>query len=106
MPKQKLVQEDPNSEFVYVELYIMLGDADGSIKGHVVAPRAKWEQDVKDFMEITGGLATREDEHFGEYEVTMNDYTVKSCTAEEAKTLEKFMKKDYSFRWPSEFAEE
>lgn len=105
MPKTKPAQEDPTSEFVYVELYIMLGDADGSIKGHVVASRADWEQDVKGFIEATDGFATREDEHFGEYEVTMDNYTVKSCTAEEAATLEKFMKKDYGFRWPSEFAE-
>jgi hypothetical protein len=96
---------DSDKPFVYVDLYIMLGDADGSIRGQRVIPRAKWEQEVKDFMEFTGGSATREDEHFGEYEVTLDNYKVKGCTAEEAKTLEKFLKKDYGFRWPSEFVD-
>jgi hypothetical protein len=98
---------DPNSEFVFVSLYIMLGDADSSITGTAVLSRKEWETNVEKFEKFleTKDLAhvTRESEFFGEYEVNMECYTVKSCTAEEAETLKKFLKEDYGFRFPSEF---
>lgn len=109
MPKSQPVQEDPNSPFVYVDLYIMLGDADDSIEGVAILPRADWEADMELFKQSLGGRReSNEREHHNGYSyfVSPGDWTVKSCTAEEAATLKKFIGEDHSFRWPSDFIEE
>lgn len=96
-----------NSEFVFVILYIMLGDADGSIDGCRVLLREDWEKDVKVFKEHLSkhGLSEVEgDSEWGIYSVDMSNYTVKACSSEEAKILKKFIGESQGdFRLPSEF---
>jgi len=106
MPKKQIDQEDPNSPFVYVKLYISLGDADDRIEGVLVAPRNEWEADFKKFQDsLKGARSTKEIEHYDGYGfvVKPSDWTVKSATTEEAEVLQKFIGRDFSFKWPSEF---
>ena len=96
-----------NTKFVFVNLYIMLGDADGSIDGCRVMSRKGWDKDVEEFNKYL--LEEEVDEvegesEFGTYTVSMENYEVKPCTAEEAKLLEKFLGTiQGDFRLPTEF---
>lgn len=96
------------SSHVFVTLYVMLGDADGSISGSCVKTRKKWDKEVKKFTESLEkrGLDcySGEDEFHGSYDVNMENYEVQDCTEEEAKTLKKFGCDDFGdFRSPTEW---
>jgi hypothetical protein len=96
-----------DSKFVFVDLYIMLGDADGSIEGCRVLSREDWEKEV----EVFNGYLSKEelsevegDSEWGTYYLNMENYKVKPCSAEEAKVLKKFLGSSQGdFRLPSEF---
>jgi hypothetical protein len=82
------------SSHVFVTLYVMLGDADGSISGSCVKTRKQWDKEVKKFTECLQkrGVDCYEgdDEFLGSYHVNMENYEVQDCTEEEAKVLKKF----------------
>jgi hypothetical protein len=99
-------QEDTNKPFVYVKLYITLGDADDSIEGVIVVPRDEWEADLKKFKDsLKGARSTKEIEHYDGYGFTVkpSDWEVKYASVEEAEVLKRFLGTDFSFKWPSEF---
>lgn len=94
--------------YVFVSLYIMLGDADGSIRGTAVVPTEQWFRKIAKFKQY---LAKRGTEHvtrthdqFGEYHVTANAWTIQPCTKDEAETLIKFCgKSSREFVGPTDF---
>lgn len=105
---QEKAIDDGISELVFVEVDIMLGDADGSITGSKIMPRSKWDESVKRFNEYLEKegveYATSESEFFGEYRIDLDNYTVQSCSKEEARVLTKFLgSSNGDFRFPSEF---
>lgn len=85
------------SEYVFVEFYVMLGDADGSIKGNKVILRSEWDKMRSAFVRYLEnsehaewGYISRDHDHFGEYQITLKCWTVMPCTAEEKAVLDKF----------------
>jgi hypothetical protein len=40
------VRYTPDRQYVFVELYIMLGDADSQIEGFVVLPKSEWDKEL------------------------------------------------------------
>ena len=101
--------QDPDKTFVYVKLYIMLGDADGSIKGAVVTPRLEWEADLalfQEYLDDAGISESTEREYSGySYNVKPSNWKIQYATPEEAAVLSKFLGTDSGFRWPSEFVD-
>jgi len=98
----------PDGELVFVKLYVMLGDADGSIKGCRVLAKSVWDKDVQVFeahLDEDGiEEVYREDEFFGGYYVGLDAYQTHPITQEEALVLEKFMGTSHGdFRLPSQF---
>lgn len=98
----------PDGELLFVKLYVMLGDADGSIEGCRVLSKSVWDKDVQVFQahldEEEIGEVYREDEFFGGYHVGLDAYKTRPITREEALVLEKFLGTSQGdFRLPSEF---
>lgn len=98
------------STHVFVSLYVMLGDADSSIEGSCVITRENWEKQVKKFKNFLSkkGIQYYEghNEHFGMYNVNMENYTVQDCTEEEAKVLKKFGCDNFGdYKSPTEWIE-
>lgn len=98
----------PDGELVFVEFYVMLGDADGSIKGCRVLAKSAWDEEAQAFQahldEEEIEEVCRENEYFGEYYVGLDAYKICPITREEAMVLEKFLGTSHGdFRLPSEF---
>lgn len=96
---------------VFVSLYVMLGDADSSIDGTAIISKTAWEKEKKLFAEhlekINSTCVYGDDEHFGCYHVSLDNYKVKNCSDEEAEVIKKFFGKTTGgFKLPSEFIEE
>lgn len=93
MPNSKIATpSDP--AYVFVELYVMLGDADGSIEGFAVLTKEKWEANIAKFEKNLAkkGISQAEvDTEWGLAEVDLENYEVKPCTSEEMATLQKFL---------------
>ena len=99
-------------EFVFVELDIMLGDADSNISGFAVLLKSDWEEEAEEFKKHLEKKKVKylelEDYNFGTFEVSLDKYTVKPCTKAERATFKKFFGKEISygdFRSPLEFLE-
>ena len=98
-------------QFVFVRFYVMLGDADGSLKGNAVMPLAEWQESEKIFAdhlkkEGQHKLYDLEDGGSGMYyNIGLDAWKVIPCTKQEKEVLEKFVlgRKDYSFKYPEEF---
>jgi hypothetical protein len=95
-------------QYVFVELYIMLGDMDSSVDGTLITTKEEWEKDLAAFkahLEAKGiSCIEDEDEFFGIYEIDPEAWTVTECTKTEAKVLTKFIGEvSGGFRWPTEY---
>lgn len=114
-----MTKENNNSELVFVDFYMMLGDADGHEHGFAIMERTIWKEEekaLKDYLDELGQDFLEVDT--GEYlgELSLKNYKVKPCTREEAETMIKFHGKTHgyqtkvlfeSFGWqsPSDFLE-
>ena len=47
--KPKVVVYPPGTEWVFVDINVMLGDGDGTIQGFAVLTKEKWEKDKANF---------------------------------------------------------
>lgn len=96
-------------QLVFVSLYIMLGDADGSIEGTQVLSKKKWDKEVRgfeNFLKKQGISDIESDSEWGIFYMNLENYTTKPITAEEAEVLKKFFgSSSGSFRLPSRFTE-
>jgi hypothetical protein len=104
---------DKEEEFVFVSLYVMLGDADSSIDGFAVLLKSDWEEEVSEFKKYLEKKKVEylelEDYTYGTYDVNLDKYLVKPCTKEERAVFKEFFGKEISygdFRLPLEFIEE
>lgn len=95
------------TSLVFVSLYVMLGDADGSIEGYKVMPLTEWEEDVAKFeahLKAENITAVYNEGEWGGYEVVLENYEVQPITAKEAAVIKKFMgDSPGSFRLPTDF---
>ena len=97
-------------KLLFITLYVMLGDADGSIEGHRIVTETEWNAEVEAFEKFLEEKDIAEvecDSVWGIYYMGLDGYTIQECTPEEAAVLEKFIgKNDGEFKLPSEFIEE
>lgn len=85
----------------------MIGDGDGSIEGVKVISKEMWQKEetaFKHHLSVNDISDVVHDSKWGCYNVNLDNYRTKPITAEEAKTLNKFIGSSQGdFRLPSEF---
>ncbi len=96
-----------NEDLVFIKLQIMLGDADGWIKEYGFMTAKEWREEIAIFQEYvarTGDTEiTRENDMYGEYHWSLENYTVVPCTAAEKATVEKFFGPSYGVKLLSDY---
>lgn len=100
------------STHVFVSLYIMLGDCDGSIQGTKVFKRPVWEKEIKILKDHLKKIDQKEIQVV-DYKTDMSgharidSYTVYSCSLEEYEVLKKFdLDNTHTFLNPSDLVEQ
>lgn len=114
--KPKVVVYPPGTEWVFVDIDVMLGDGDGTLQGFAVLTKAKWEEDKSNFKKALakkGWGDVEVDNVWGIFHLSLDNYSVKPCSDVEMEALRKFFPstedgfrvKYGEFQLPTEFLE-
>lgn len=98
--------ENTQDQYVFVRLYVMLGDADDSIEGHSIYLREEWDKRCKIFTDVLRehNMDSVYDEYndYG-FELNLDNYEVIGCSKNEMETINKFFKDIGRFFDPVDF---
>lgn len=93
--------------YVYVKLFVMLGDCDGSIKGTKIFPTKEWKKEInalKNHLKNIGKDSIEIYDNDLNGSLGLDSYTVFPCSQQDLETLKKFqLDNDYGFRNPTDF---
>lgn len=114
--KPKVVVYPPGTEWVFVDIDVMLGDGDGTIHGFAVLTKEKWEKDADKFRKTLAKQKKTQaevDNVWGLTFIDLSNYSVKPCSDVEMESLRKFFPsqedgfrvKYGEFQLPTEFLE-
>jgi hypothetical protein len=98
-------------EYVFVHLFISLGDADSQIEEHAIIQKEIWEKEAKKFtdylMEKGLDYIELDSDYFGSYQFNLDCYEIMPCTFEEKQVIEKFFgESDTIMIFPMEYVNE
>lgn len=114
--KPKVVVYPPGTEWVFVDIDVMLGDGDGTIHGFAVLTKEKWEKDADNFKKALAKQKKTQaevDNVWGLTFIDLSNYEAMPCTSEKMETLREFFPsqedgfrvKYGDFQLPTEFLE-
>lgn len=114
--KPKVVVYPPGTEWVFVDINVMLGDGDGSIQGFAVLTKEKWEKDKANFKKALakkGKTQAEVDNVWGLTRIDLSNYEAMPCTDAKMETLREFFPSQEDgfrvrygeFQLPTEFLE-